>query len=197
MLCLRDVRISRASWPVLDGLSLSVNAGEILLIKGPNGIGKTTLLRTIAGLQSPDAGTITRPEAGVAYSGHLDGLKTNLSVAENLAFWGAIYGQADITATLDAFELRALARRRVGALSAGQRRRAGLSRLALSGAPLWVMDEPTTSLDTNGTLLVMQVLKDHAAKGGAAIIATHLDLDIESQTLVLSPFRARAQDIPL
>lgn len=195
MLTLKDVQVSRGGWPVLDHVDLSVNSGELVLIKGRNGVGKTTLLRAIAGLQAPDRGTIERPEDGLAFSGHQDGLKTNLTVAENLSFWAAIYGASSIMDTLDAFHLRPLARRRVASLSAGQRRRAGLSRLSLSGASLWVMDEPTTSLDTQTTALVVGILGKHVANGGAAIVATHLDLGVDARTIDLEAFRPQADQM--
>lgn len=197
MLTLNGVGISRGGWPVLDGIDLSLAAGELVLVKGPNGIGKTTLLRTIAGLQNPDSGSIYRPEGGLAYSGHLDGLKSNLSVRENLTFWASIYGAKGIDAALDAFDLRSLARRRVASLSAGQRRRAGLSRLVLSGAPLWIMDEPTTSLDQANSARVVDALRTHVASGGAAIVATHLDLGVEARMFDLEPFRPELSEAPL
>ncbi len=197
MLTLNGVGISRGGWPVLDGIDLSLAAGELVLVKGPNGIGKTTLLRTISGLQNPDSGSIDRPEGGLAYSGHLDGLKSNLSVRENLTFWASIYGAQGIDAALDAFALRSLARRRVASLSAGQRRRAGLSRLVLSGAPLWIMDEPTTSLDQANSARVVDALRAHVASGGAAIVATHLDLGVEARMFDLEPFRPELSEAPL
>ena len=197
MLTLNGVGISRGGWPVLDGIDLSLAAGELVLVKGPNGIGKTTLLRTISGLQNPDSGSIDRPEGGLAYSGHLDGLKSNLSVRENLTFWASIYGAQGIDAALDAFDLRSLARRRVASLSAGQRRRAGLSRLVLSGAPLWIMDEPTTSLDQANSARVVDALRTHLASGGAAIVATHLDLGVEARMFDLEPFRPELSEAPL
>lgn len=195
MLNLTGVRLSRGGWPVLDRIDLSVAPGELVLVQGPNGIGKTTLLRTIAGLQDPDSGVIERPEAGLAYSGHLDGLKTALSVRENLSFWADIYGARSIDAALEAFDLRSLLRRRVASLSAGQRRRAGLARLVLSGASIWVMDEPTTSLDRANSARVVDALNAHVGAGGAAIVATHLDLGVAARVFDLDPFRATLSEV--
>lgn len=196
LLRLEGVSIARGGWTILEGLTLSLEPGAVLLVKGPNGIGKTSLLRTIAGLQAPEAGTITRPEDGIAYSAHADALKATMSVTENLSFWASVYGTGDIAPAIDAFNLRPLRRRLVQSLSAGQRRRAGLARLAISGAALWVMDEPTTSLDQPGTALVRDAIKAHTGAGGAAIIATHRELGLEAETLDLSRFRAKLDAAP-
>ena len=93
-LTLTDLAVARGGVPVLAGVNLSVAAGQSLILRGPNGIGKTTLLRTIAGLQPPLAGEVSAPADAIAYAAHADGLKAMLSVAENLRFWADIYGGA-------------------------------------------------------------------------------------------------------
>ncbi len=192
MLRVDDLTLARGGIPVLTGLSLALAPGRALILRGPNGAGKTTLLRAIAGLQPPLAGSIEGAEDRVAYAAHADGLKAMLSVTENLAFWARIFGTSDITPALDAFDLHGLADRLAGTLSAGQKRRLGLARLLVTGRPLWVLDEPTVSLDTGAVALFAAALRAHLAQGGAALIATHIDLGIEAQVLDITPFRASA-----
>ncbi len=129
-----DLAVARGGVPVLGGVSFALAPGAALILRGPNGSGKTTLLRTIAGLQPPLSGKIDGASETVAYAGHADGLKAMLSVAENLRFWAAIYGQREIAPALAAYGLAPLADRLAGTLSAGQKRRAGLARLHGHGA---------------------------------------------------------------
>jgi heme exporter protein A len=192
MLRVDDLTLARGGVPVLTGLSLALVPGQALILRGPNGAGKTTLLRSIAGLQPPLSGRIEGAQDRVAYAAHADGLKAMLSVTENLAFWARIFGTSDITPALDAFDLHGLADRLAGTLSAGQKRRLGLARLLVTGRPLWVLDEPTVSLDTGAVALFAAALRAHLAQGGAALIATHIDLGIEAQVLDITPFRASA-----
>lgn len=192
MLRVDDLTLARGGIPVLTGLSLALTPGQALILRGPNGAGKTTLLRSIAGLQPPLSGRIEGAEDRVAYAAHADGLKAMLSVTENLAFWARIFGTSDITPALDAFDLHGLADRLAGTLSAGQKRRLGLARLLVTGRPVWVLDEPTVSLDTGAVALFAAALRAHLAQGGAALIATHIDLGIEAQVLDITPFRASA-----
>lgn len=176
----------------VEGLSFRLAAGEALILRGPNGIGKTTVLRTVAGLQAPVAGRIATPEDAVGYAAHADGVKPALSVAENLTFWARVFGGADIDSALAAMDLAALADRPAGALSAGQRRRLGLARLLVIGRPLWVLDEPTVSLDGPSVARFAGAVRAHLARGGAALMATHIDLGLdEAAALDLTPFRAR------
>ncbi|MCA0919669.1 heme ABC exporter ATP-binding protein CcmA [Pseudooceanicola nanhaiensis] len=191
-LTITDLAIARGGIPVLRGLSFSLAAGEALILRGPNGIGKTTLLRTIAGLQPPLAGEISADRELIAYAAHADGIKATLSVEENLRFWAAIYGTGDITPALEGFDLTKLTDRPAGGLSAGQKRRLGLARLMVTGRPIWVLDEPTVSLDVASVALFAQAVQRHLAGGGMALIATHIDLGLDAQVLDVTPFKARA-----
>ncbi|MCT8327995.1 heme ABC exporter ATP-binding protein CcmA [Albidovulum sediminis] len=190
-LTVTDLAIARGGIPVLAHVSLTLRPGRALVLRGPNGIGKTTLLRTIAGLQPPLAGAIGLPAEDIAYAGHADGLKATLSVAENLRFWARIFGTGDIAAALAAMDLKGLADRPAHSLSAGQKRRLGLARLLVTGRRFWLLDEPTVSLDAASVALFAAAVRAHLARGGAALMATHIDLGIaEAEVLDLTPFRA-------
>lgn len=191
-LTVEGLAVARGGVPLLDNVSFGLTAGQALVLRGPNGCGKTTLLRCIAGLQPPLAGTIDLAPDMIAYAAHADGIKATLSVAENLSFWAAIYGTSGIEAALDRMNLRALADRAAQNLSAGQKRRLGLARLIVTGRPLWVLDEPTVSLDVASVALFGDVVRDHLGRGGMALMATHIDLGLpEARLLDLSPFKAR------
>jgi heme exporter protein A len=187
-----NLAVARGGVTVLQGLGFAVQGGQALVLRGPNGAGKTTLLRTLAGLQPPVAGTIDAFPDAVAYAAHADGLKAPLTVAENLGFWAAVYGGPAPDRAIRALNLASLTHRRAGELSAGQKRRLGLARLLVTGRPLWLLDEPTVSLDAASVTLFAGVVRGHMAEGGAAIIATHADLGLpEAETLDLEPFRVR------
>lgn len=191
LLVVRDLAVARGGLRVLEGVSFDLPRGRALILRGPNGLGKTTLLRCLAGLQSPVAGQVDMPAESHAYAGHADGLKPALSVAENLAFWARVFGGGDIDAALDRMNLRALANRPAHMLSAGQKRRLGLARLLVTGRALWLLDEPTVSLDAASVATFAAVLRDHLGQGGGAVIATHIDLGLpEAEVLDLTPYRA-------
>lgn len=183
---------ARGGLPVLAGVGFAVDPGEALILRGPNGAGKTTLLRTLAGLTPPLAGRIDAPEDAIAYAGHADGLKAQLSVAENLAFWAGVFGAGAIAPAIDAFDLAALAERPAGNLSAGQKRRLSLARLLVTGRPIWCLDEPTVSLDAENVARFGRAVTAHLAGGGLAVIATHIDLGLpKARSLDITPFIAR------
>jgi heme exporter protein A len=182
--CLRGDRL------VLDAVGFAVAAGGALVLVGPNGAGKSTLLRVLAGLKRLDAGTITfdgtSDYAGrAAYLGHLDAIKPALTTAENLRFAARI-GGGDARAALDAAGLAPLAALPARMLSAGQKRRLALARLAVLAAPLWLLDEPTIGLDTAAIARFGDSLAAHRAAGGVVVAATHLPLPLPgADTLAL------------
>ena len=172
---------------MLADVSIEVAAGDCVHVLGPNGSGKTTLLRTIAGLLLPEAGQVacdgrdTQADrdawcAKFTYLAHSDGLKPELTAHENLAFeTGLRRGLRDgeIVAALTDLGIAHVGDRLVTTLSAGQRRRVAFARVMLAGAPLWILDEPYTNLDRDGTVLVSAIIGRHLDSGGAAIIAAH------------------------
>jgi heme exporter protein A len=191
MLQVRDLRCARGGVPVIENLSFDVAAGQALILRGPNGVGKTTVLRTLAGLQPALDGRVTYPEAEGAYASHADGVKTALSVSENLTFWADVFNRPVADDVYEAFDLAGLRDRMAGTLSAGQKRRLGLARLGVIGRQVLFLDEPTVSLDGFSVKLFADWMRDvHLAGGGCAVIATHIDLGLEAETLELSPFVA-------
>lgn len=186
----QDLAVSRGGVPLLEGVSFDVEAGQALVLRGPNGSGKTTLLRTLAGLQPAEAGDWSPGPEAMAYAAHADGLKPTLKVSENLAFWAAVFGTRDIGPATEAFGLEPLLSRPAANLSAGQKRRLGLARLLVTGRPVWLLDEPTVSLDASATSRFAEVVRRHLGVGGTALIATHIDLGLDGPVLDVSDFRA-------
>lgn len=180
--------IERGGRLVLDGIGFSIAGGEALIVTGPNGAGKTTLLRSIAGFLKPVTGQyhLQRgdPERDLGqhchYAGHQDAVKSRLSVRENLEFWSRYLGgkPGDVTKALASFGLSDLTDVPATYLSAGQRRRLGLARLLAADRPLWLLDEPTVSLDDESRNRFAGLVRAHLAAGGIAIAATHVDLDL-------------------
>jgi heme exporter protein A len=195
-LSVHSLSCARGGIQVLTGVGFSVAPGEALILRGPNGAGKTTLLRTLAGLTPPLEGRIDAPDDAIAYAGHSDGLKAQLSVAENLRFWAGVFAATGIDAAVDAFDLGELLDRRAGNLSAGQKRRLSLARLLVTGRPVWCLDEPTVSLDVDNVARFARAVETHLSNGGSAIIATHIDLGLPTaRSLDISPFTRRNQPV--
>lgn len=181
----------RGARTLFEGLSFALAEGQILLVKGQNGVGKSSLLRQLAGLVPIAAGEVTMGETSLQrdraafqerliYAGHLDAVKPALSVRDNLALWASVYGPgaSRVDPVLERFGLGAMAGRPAAECSAGQRRRLGLARLMLVTRPLWLLDEPTVSLDAEGTKMMAAMIESHASLGGMAVIATHIDLGL-------------------
>ena len=173
---------------VFRDLDFGVPAGGALLLTGPNGAGKSTLLRLLAGLLRPAAGRLTwdgedaladlpAHAVRVAYLGHQDAVKPGLTAAENLHFAARLSG-GDVGEALVAVGLDELAELPARMLSAGQRRRLALARLALSHAALWLLDEPTLGLDVVSVERLGGMLGVHRARGGMVVAATHLALPV-------------------
>lgn len=194
LISVRGLAVSRGGRRAVEGVDFDLAAGEALILRGPNGIGKTTLLRTVAGLQPATEGSIQADPDAIAYAAHADGLKGALSVAENLRFWREVFGGPPIDRAVAAMNLSDLVSRPAAMLSAGQKRRLGLARLLVTGRPVWVLDEPTVSLDAGSVALFADAVRAHLAQGGAALMATHIELGLpEARVLDLGPFRADAR----
>ncbi len=178
----RDLSMSRGENVLFEGLTASVTSGDVLWVQGNNGIGKTTLLQAFAGLSRPDFGAIswiqedaeTAPKNLIAYQPHQSFAKPTLTTLEDLAFWASIYGVQDlIELTLNSVGLAAKGSVPTQKLSAGQRRRLALAKLIISRKPIWVMDEPSAAMDTDGMALIDSLIEKHINRGGSAIIASH------------------------
>lgn len=184
MLRAEAVSIWRGGRCLFEALDFALEPRRLALLVGPNGAGKTTLLRVFAGLSEPSAGSVTWAGQAVsqlpadrrreiAYRGHLDGLKKDLSVRENLDFYAALFGGDGVGAALRELNLEDAAETRARYLSAGQRRRAALATLRVALAKLWILDEPMTNLDSQGRAAIVRWVDEHLAAGGSAVIATH------------------------
>ena len=171
---------------LFEAMGFVLTKGDLLLLTGPNGSGKSSLLRLLAGLNAPAAGTIFWQGRAIGedapahrrrlrFLTHLDGVKPALTVLENLQFWSALMGGPAAAAypALAAFDLERIADLPARFLSAGQRRRLALSRLVLMPAALWLLDEPSTSLDSEGSERLLAAIATHRARGGIVILATH------------------------
>ena len=183
----RDIQVWRGDRHVLRGLSTEVSAGQIVHVAGSNGVGKTTLLRVLAGLLTPEQGAVNwqgRPisanfdayAATIAYLGHSDALRADFSARENIAHEVGLRRPLTTAEIDDALAHVGLAGCRdlpARVLSAGQRRRLAMARVMLTAAPFWILDEPFTNLDHVGVLLLSGVIADHVGRGGAAVIAAH------------------------
>jgi heme exporter protein A len=189
----RDVRCVRGGREVFSGLDFAASSGEALAVTGPNGSGKTSLLRLIAGLLTMAGGSIgleggehelTLPEQA-HYLGHRDALKPALSVAENLSFWRDFLGGEafDTKESLAAVGLDHAAQLPAAYLSAGQRRRLSIARLLAVRRPVWLLDEPANTLDAAGQSLFVGLMGEHLARGGLIVAATHAPRGVQAKEL--------------
>ena len=185
LLAVRGLSFSRNEEPLFGPLDFEVEAGEALLVRGDNGVGKTTLLRILAGLLRADEGRLevdgrvadreSRAHA-IAYLGHLPAFKADLSSLENLEFLCALHGRRegrDFDAAMSAVGLAGYEDAPARTLSAGQKKRLSLARMWLSPAPLWLLDEPYANLDLGGIDLVNRLIVGHLDDGGATLVTTH------------------------
>jgi len=181
--CIRDDRI------LFEELAFELISGQVLLLEGKNGSGKTSLLRILCGFREPDAGRInwcgeavkdSRFYADMAYVGHLDGIKKELTVLENLKMSLALSssGRYSIDQALNKVHLSGYDDVLVQALSAGQKRRLSLARLLITENVLWILDEPFTSLDRQGIALIESLMAEHCANGGMIVLTSHHDIDL-------------------
>ncbi|MEO1613358.1 MAG: heme ABC exporter ATP-binding protein CcmA, partial [Pseudomonadota bacterium] len=169
--------------------AFAISRGEAARLTGPNGAGKSTLLRALAGLLPLRSGDASFEDVflaqdsetfaqNVAYAGHRDAVKPALTVRENLAHWAAIYGGVGVDAALERFSLTHIADSPAAFCSAGQQRRLGLARLMVLNRPIWLLDEPTVSLDVASVGVFADLVAAHCAKGGLAIAATHIEIGL-------------------
>jgi heme exporter protein A len=195
---------------IFSRLSCALPAGGALLLTGANGSGKSSLLRLLATLLAPATGRllwrgapvaadVARYRAGLHYVGHLDAIKPALGVRETLSFWAGMRGMpaSQINPALAAFALDDVADWPCRWLSAGQRRRLALARLIAAPAPLWLLDEPTASLDADGERRLVAAIEAHRAGGGRVALATHQPIALaEARTLALEDFAPDPADDP-
>jgi heme exporter protein A len=175
MISVNDLTLERYFEPVFKPVSFSLEAGELMLITGDNGCGKTTLIRILAGVLAPSQGRIDWADGGRVYVGHMLAVKDDLTVTENIDFMRQFIGHgAHSTAEIvERVGLRRVSEQAARTLSAGQRKRCALARLLLSDAPLWLLDEPYSNLDKQGMIMLDGILHRHLDGGGACALATH------------------------
>ncbi|MEL7464026.1 MAG: heme ABC exporter ATP-binding protein CcmA [Pseudomonadota bacterium] len=194
-----EISVTRGGRLALTAPAFAIAPGEAARLTGPNGAGKSTLLRALAGLLPLRSGDASFKDVSlakdretfaqeVAYAGHRDAVKPALTVRENLAHWAAIYGGAGVDEALERFSLTHIADSPAAFCSAGQQRRLGLARLMVLDRPIWLLDEPTVSLDVASVGVFADLVAAHCAKGGLAIAATHIEIGLpDGPQIQLSP----------
>jgi heme exporter protein A len=186
-LAAHDVSCQRGGRLLFEKLNFALQPGEALLVTGPNGAGKTSLLRMIAGLLPLHGGCFAGGDDAVPlperchYVGHLNGIKAALSLRENVAFWADFLGggSADLDAAFRDLGLGGIEELPAGLLSAGQKRKLSLLRLFAAPRPIWLLDEPSVSLDTASVAVLGKAIAKHLAQGGIAVVASHVPLEVK------------------
>lgn len=175
----RDMSLIRGGRLLFEALSFRLEPGGALLVTGPNGVGKSSLLRLVAGLLAPDAGTLSNPFPTALLSGE-QALKSDRKVASELAFWADLDEAAPdvVAAATDAMAVTALLDFRCGQLSSGQRQRVAIARTIASGAKLWLLDEPANALDSASEARLLAAIAAHRTAGGLVMAATHQPLEM-------------------
>jgi len=168
---LEDITCERGGRTLFSDLSFTLEPGSALIVGGPNGVGKSSLLRIACGLLRPVAGQVFR-DAEIALADARPALDPTQTLAQALGLWARIDG-GDVTAALDSVAMGHLARVPVRMLSTGQRRRATIARTIASGAPIWLLDEPSNGLDVAGVTILEGLIATHRLRGGSVVVATH------------------------
>lgn len=188
----RSLTVLRGERLLFENLSFTVQAGAVLLLRGANGAGKSTLLLTLADIVRPDVGSVTYEVDGqpaeratkLHLLGYQSGIKSRLTVLENLSFWRQMYGPSGLSEhhALQELGIARLAELEAGYLSSGQNRRLALARLLASYRNIWLLDEPTATLDAEGEALLARLIDQHRERGGITVIATHHDLALANRS---------------
>ena len=190
-----NLTLIRGERLLFKGLSFALESGELLVLEGRNGSGKTSLIRAIAGMLSLEAGTVSWDgvpvekqrqvfHGSLVWLAHRTGLKGDLTLVENLGFERSLraYSRRDPEEVYERLGIARLKKLILRSLSAGQQRRVALARMLLADVPLWFMDEPFTNLDREGRALVLELVEEHLATGGMCVMAAHQDVEISAPT---------------
>lgn len=196
LLTMTDLSVERGEHLLFDGFELSIEPGEIIQFAGPNGAGKTSLMRVIAGLLEPLTGSFHWQGSAVAhasqfsdeilYMGHKPAVRYQLSPLENLEWYAQLQYQqvqnrtaGDLQQALKYIGLEGYENEPCANLSAGQKKRVGLTRMSISSAPLWILDEPFTAVDRQGVETLVGWIENYVSQGGAVLYTTHQQVEFQ------------------